>query len=82
MNPLQIEIMLHYYYSTVDYRDLAVSAISDALDELAEARMLENDRTDENLYCITSKGMFYVEYLCTIPLPTTGFRIDLPKEKP
>jgi len=66
MTPLEIQIMLHYYYSPNDY-NLQPPAVQEAV-----ARFLDKDLLrlgSITLYEITERGMAYVEMLKKVPLP-------------
>lgn len=82
MTPLKIEMMLHYYTSATDYRDgdFSAPAVREAINWFRdEAGMLAaNDPKagKDTAYSITEKGKFYVEYICSVPLPVTRHAIE------
>lgn len=79
MTPLQIEILLHYYAISEDYRegDFSAPAVRDAIDEFRhELNLLELDASDgEREYKLTRRGEFYIESLLKIPLPVSEWKI-------
>lgn len=79
MSPLEIEILLHYNCRAVDYRegDFTASAVRRAIDWFkSSARLLETDKSGcARTYKLTPKGEFYVEALCSMPLPVEKYEI-------
>ena len=72
MTPLQLSILLHYYGHADDYRegDFSAPAVRKAIDWFREdAGMLEISRRSQRTYDLTEKGTFFVEYICSLPLP-------------
>ena len=76
MSPLEIEIALHYYYSTVDFRggDFSAPAVRDAIERFRDDyKLLEpTDSMDvyhDPHYRLTARGHAFVEALCRTPLP-------------
>lgn len=86
MTPLEIGILLHYYGHADDYRngDFSAPAVREAMNLFTQSTgMLElfgEDQTGYATYRLTDKGRFYIEYLCSIPLPVAKWTI--PNEKP
>lgn len=73
MTPLQIEILLHYHYSSTDYPNFAPSVKSEEL-----AYFLENGYLEDNgecqlknaqRYSPTEKLHVYCDALCNMPEP-------------
>lgn len=76
MTPLQIEILLHYYTRTDDYRegDFSAPAVCEAINDF-------RDRPDGPLisqeqvicrhacYALTERGKVFVEAILSLPLP-------------
>lgn len=73
MTPLLIEMLLHYHYSGVDYRegDFQAPSVREGIDWLRdEARMIENDdESRRRTYKLSERGEIYVKALMTVPLP-------------
>lgn len=76
MSPLEIDIMMHYYVSAVDYRDLHLPVINATLQYFLRREMLklavEPDCKEK--FKITEKGRFYCKTLCSIDVPIVDFR--------
>ena len=85
MTPLQLSILIHYYGHAEDYRfgDFSAPAVREAIDwfngdeDLLE-RVNHNDYPNA-AYKITEKGRFFVEHLCSIPLPVPKHHWEIPK---
>ena len=86
MTLLQIDIMLHYYARTEDYRfgDFSAPAVREAIDSFVlVTEMLRASTPEEGYdpaYRITDKGRAYVDYMCSVPLPTVKYVIEYPHE--
>ncbi len=84
MSPLEIGILLHYHISPVDYRDgdFTAPAVRNAIDEFVSNGMLGPSVGGETQYSaayqITDKGRFYVDALCSVPLPVATWFIPQP----
>lgn len=75
MSPLQIEILLHYYYSRQPHIYTGSDSAAEAFGYLVGNDMLR-DRfsgmpciAGELRYELTDKGRFYIEYILSLPLP-------------
>lgn len=78
MSPLELEILLHYRYSPLDYRndDFSSPSVRSAID-----RFVKQDQllvADENIMCertymLSSRGVVFINKLCTTPLPTQSW---------
>ncbi len=85
MSPIQIECMLHHYYTSVRW---AKSGQAFVLQELVEADLLYPRQTapeGDSPYAISNRGRAYVHMLLCAPLPepawinpATGGVIDAP----
>jgi hypothetical protein len=85
MTPLQIEIMLHYYARTEDYRfgDFSAPTVKEAIEVFCRGDMLNfTNKADypNAAYVITEKGRAYVDYLRSVPLPVVKYVIEYPHE--
>lgn len=74
MSPLMIEILLHYFARTNDYRDgdFSASAVRDAITWFHEhEHLLEQTPVGPRhaAYVLTDRGRVYVEALLSVPLP-------------
>ena len=77
MSPLEIEILLHYYYCPGDYQDgdfSAPAAVQNAIESFRdELNLLEPTQSmdvyHDPHYRITERGRVFVEVLCNMPLP-------------
>jgi hypothetical protein len=87
MSPLQICIVLHYYYSPEDWRDGEWNAgQGDIVRGLAGMGLLELDPRSHPIglgykpgsYRITERGRIYVEALKAMPLPVQVWQIPTP----
>jgi len=84
MTPLEIEILLHYYYSGEDFRkgDFSAPAVRAAIDlfqVLDGGSLLTKDPCDmEKNYTITDRGRAYVNALCSMPLPVSKWVMPEP----
>ena len=88
MTPLHIKIMLHHSisserYSLHDSAHASSEAVRDYHDELVMLGMLDKVGTTvyhQSGYKVTKKGEFYINYLLSIPVPSTKYVIefDLP----
>lgn len=78
MTPLQIEILLHYYTSPGDYKNLDAPSVTDAIVGFLNAGILtEAPKGDKQSY-YGNRGMLqvYVEALCSVKLPTMKYIIE------
>lgn len=77
MTPLQLSILIHYRGSAADFRfgDFSAPAVREAIDWFrGEAGMLEpanHDSYPDAAYKLTTKGEFFVDQLCAMPLPVS-----------
>ena len=76
MSPLEIEILLHYYYCPGDYQngDFSAPAVEDAIERFRDVHNLleptqSMDVHHDPHYRITERGRVFVEALCNMPLP-------------
>jgi len=80
MTPLEIEILLFYYYCARDYRegDHSAPAVKAALNNFLTADMIKHsnfhvERFDDGTlrarYALTDRGKAYIEALKQVPLP-------------
>lgn len=74
MTPLEINIMLHYYYSPDDFRngDFSAPAVRCAIDRFKGELGLLTADTQENssrYYKPTERGEVYIRALMELPLP-------------
>ena len=83
MTPLQLSILLHYYGHANDFRggDFSPPAVGEALDWFIKVNMLSVPMFGDNKYALTKKGKFYIDYLLSVPLPTTQYVIDYSGEQ-
>lgn len=79
MTPLGVEIMLHYYYSPVDYRegDITAPAVNSMLYDLCAEGMLMGNGTGP--LRITDRGKVWVEAICSVPFPVLSYRVQRPE---
>lgn len=79
MTPLELNIILHYYCCTTDFRDLDLPTISDSVGAFLDARLLEiATATVEVKYVITRRGRCFVEALKKVPLPQRRVIYEVP----
>lgn len=82
MTPLQIKMMLHYYaiaepYSARDLCHANSSAVHEQREFLVNCGMLRINDSSDSGYEVTDKGQFYIEYLLSVPVPSTKFVIEI-----
>lgn len=81
MTPLEIEILLHYYGHSDDYRqgDFSAPAVRDAIDRFkGHMELLEPEGQlgqVHHMYRLTERGKVYVEALMVIPLPVKAWKM-------
>lgn len=83
MTPLQIQMMLHYHCSPEPYsvhnRTHAQSeVVHRQRQQLLDDGMLSVEGHTDSGYTVTDKGRFYIEYLLSVPVPSTKFVIEFP----
>jgi hypothetical protein len=83
MTPLHIRIMLHHYsiaepYSNDNPEHAGSKAVAAFHVELIELEMLTNDHRSPSKFSITEKGMVYIKYLLSVPIPVTKHVIEWP----
>ncbi len=73
MTPLEIEMLLHYYSRTNDYRDgdFSAPAVRNALEWFKREEFLATDKAEppKTCYVIAERGRVYVEALKSVPMP-------------
>src|SRR3990167_7355510 len=76
MSPLEIEILLHYYYCQGDYQDgdFSAPAVKNAIERFRDEYNLVEPTQSMDVYHdphyrITERGRVFVEALCNMPLP-------------
>lgn len=72
MTPLEIEILMHYLWSTVDYRngDFSAPAVRAAIDRFSKIDgMLKIDDSKRVTYVLTDRARAYLEAVQAVPLP-------------
>ena len=77
MSPLQIRILLHYYAIVGDYKG---NTPDNFIHELGEMDMLERAYEKDRQWKLAERGLFYVKYLLSIPLPEQVFVIKQEKD--
>lgn len=78
MTPLKIEILLHYYYSSQDFRDLGCTAVKEAIDKFCKAGILIEWANRTPKYYKNDEALeLYVKTICAIPLPTQKWIINV-----
>lgn len=72
MTPLEIEILLHYYARTNDYRegDFSAPAVRSAIDSFVDAELIVPRSKESAAYAIAERGTVYIDALKAVPLPT------------
>ena len=84
--PLELEILLHYYITNSDYRELNAPAIKEAIEKFVKLGLLIDNRNNKNDFChqqfrSNDEALsIYVETLLNVPLPKMKWTIE--KEKP
>ncbi len=77
MTPLEVEILLHYYYSPHDYENLDAPAIKEAMEKFCKAGILTEwiNRTPR-FYKNDEALELYIKAICSVPLPTRKWIIE------
>jgi hypothetical protein len=72
MTPLQLEILIHYSYSAVDYRDgdFSAPAVREAIDAFRDqSALLTKSENFGQSYTLSERGRVYIHHLLNQPLP-------------
>lgn len=71
MSPLEVEILIHYYCSALDFRDLGAPAIKSAINRFIALGLLKHNDGDEgSQYRPVREALeIYIEAICSVPLP-------------
>lgn len=81
MSPLEINILLHYHCSSVDYRDgdFSAPAVRDSIDAFkGDLGLLEPDNSEwQRTYKLTPKAAAWIEAICNLPLPVCTWTIPI-----
>jgi hypothetical protein len=78
LTPLEIEILLHYYYSSKDYPNLDAPLVKEIMDNFCKAGILiEWTNRTPRFYKNDDALELYVKTICAIPLPTQKWTIDV-----
>jgi hypothetical protein len=64
MTPVEIEVLMYYYFMTDDHPRVDTPAVKEAIDMWTNAGILKPDTKD-----ITLKGGVLVKMLCNTPIP-------------
>lgn len=87
MTPLQIKLLVHFVtcYSDYDGEEGGSLAWESTIDYfLREGLLVKRDDPTpigESYYLSTAKAQFYLDHLCSIPLPVRAFKIpEAPSE--
>lgn len=67
MTPVEIEVLLHCYYSPEPIPRLNVPAVSSAVQKLHNLKLIEI--TTDSTYTATSRGRAMVELIKAVPIP-------------
>lgn len=82
MSPIQIEIMLHYYSSGVDWEEPTREArFKEELRNMDMLMLVNPDVREEASYELTGKGAAYVDYIMAVPVPTETATYTFPIEE-
>ena len=90
MSPLQLSILIHYYGCADDFRggDFSAPAVRESIDWFLLVEMLEHKlRPGELIEApnavlkITGKGIFFVDYIRALPLPSVRYYFHQPTEQ-
>lgn len=76
MSPLALEFLLNYRWNPHDFRDgdFTDPAVRSLVNDFQQNGMIElDDERATRTYRLTSKGEYFINYLCSIPLPVTLF---------
>lgn len=90
MNILSIELMLHYASKPCDHHVLEgvksgwPQGYVDAVESLLIQNMLQSTEKEEPKFEITKRGECYVEFLKSVPLPSsvTRYEVVMPQDSP
>jgi len=81
MTPLHIELMIHYYTSSAEFKRIEAPACSEYAKQLVGWGLLEDSENKVRIsnssvvasYQSTPRGKAFVEMLCNTPLPQLSF---------
>lgn len=79
MTPINITVLLHYYYATDDYNggNYEVPSVRMAIDYLHRQGLIETNvnskNPDDPHYKISERGQVYVKALMDVPLPVQAW---------
>ncbi len=84
ITPLVLKMIIHYHvqshvpYAEGDYSHQSSQAVVGAKGVLQASGMIKRFTSTDNrddLFCLTEKGKFYLNYLLDTPLPTETYEI-------
>jgi hypothetical protein len=79
-NSLNLEVLLHCYYSPNLLHNYDAPAVKDAVAYLRSCDMIKvkEETTDGRyIYDITEKGDFYIKYIFNVPFPDIKWEIPV-----
>lgn len=74
MTPLEIEILVHYYCSKTDFRNLNAPAVAESINNFVNLGFLQRSvfslDNEPEYYGVLEAIEPYIEAICAVPLPT------------
>jgi hypothetical protein len=67
--PNDIDVLLWYHTRTVDHERLHAPAVIEAANKFLDAGIFEASNSSSRSYCMTAKGVAFIEMLLNTPLP-------------
>lgn len=79
MSPLEVEILLHYFYSPNDHPNVDAPAVQSAITGFVKKGLLEPTETGVTKWRGNLKALtIYVNAVCSVPLPKQVWIIEKP----
>jgi len=66
MSPFELEVILHYYYTSIEMATESRSLLASTIAKFIECELLE--QFDEG-FNVTKRGKTYIEAILALPLP-------------
>ena len=82
MSPLNLHVLLWLYASPAKIEDnmqgTDPNVIADVVAELVADGLVEQSSKTDSGWCCSTKGRFYVDVICNLPLPVQRWEIPTP----
>lgn len=67
--PLHIELMLHYYTTSVPHPNIHAPAVLDFTDDLLKLDLIERTKETKSGFKVTKHGKVWADAICSTPIP-------------